>query len=196
MGPHFHHIWKIKLDSSKDWLVFKVDVTDSPFLLGWVNHIRLNYILGYHTTYVCTPQALQLRDETMAILRMAVEHWLQILSLASEFFTWRLISQKSAVEFYIDISTFSHKQFVCSKMISKEVKLEYKSTLFLEKPTLWFFCHLNKFEDLWDTARKKCSIKLKHVNCVFDTIWYDNIYHSGSLSQDHHVTSSMNWFKW
>ena len=35
---------------------------------------RLNYILGYHTTYVGTPQALQLRDETMAILRMAVEH--------------------------------------------------------------------------------------------------------------------------
>ena len=37
-------------------------------------NIRLNYILGYHTTYVGTPQALQLRDETMAILRMAVEH--------------------------------------------------------------------------------------------------------------------------
>ena len=68
----------------KTGLFLNVDVTDSPFLLGWVNHIRLNYILGYHTTYVCTPQALQLRDETMAILRMAVEHWLQILSMASE----------------------------------------------------------------------------------------------------------------
>ena len=36
--------------------------------------LRLNYILGYHTTYVDTPKALQLRDETMALLRMAVEH--------------------------------------------------------------------------------------------------------------------------
>lgn len=35
---------------------------------------RLNYLLGYHTTYVETPQALALRDETMGLLRMAVDH--------------------------------------------------------------------------------------------------------------------------
>ena len=48
----------------------------SPVIIcSFCHPFRLNYILGYHTTYVSTPQALQLRDETMAILRMAVEHW-------------------------------------------------------------------------------------------------------------------------
>jgi len=35
---------------------------------------RLNYVLAYYTTYVDTSQALLLRDETINILRMAVEH--------------------------------------------------------------------------------------------------------------------------
>jgi len=34
---------------------------------------RLNYVLAYYTTYVDTSQALMLRDETINILRMAVE---------------------------------------------------------------------------------------------------------------------------
>ena len=33
---------------------------------------RLQYILTYFTTYIDTPAALMLRDETMNILRMAV----------------------------------------------------------------------------------------------------------------------------
>jgi hypothetical protein len=47
-------------------------------------YCRLNYILGYHTTYVETPRALQLRDETMALLRMAVEHWLLFIMVMVE----------------------------------------------------------------------------------------------------------------
>jgi len=34
---------------------------------------RLNYVLAYYTSYVDTSQALMLRDETINILRMAVE---------------------------------------------------------------------------------------------------------------------------
>ena len=43
---------------------------------------RLNYILGYFTTYIDTNLALRVRDETINILRMAVmELWLLTPSL-------------------------------------------------------------------------------------------------------------------
>ena len=49
----------------------------NPFVVpspqAHILHGRLNYVLAYYTTYVDTTQALMLRDETINILRMAVE---------------------------------------------------------------------------------------------------------------------------
>ena len=67
---HSAHIYQSRLVLLKTQLKFPL--SNIPLFCVC---FRLNYILGYHTTYVGTPQALQLRDETMAILRMAVEHW-------------------------------------------------------------------------------------------------------------------------
>jgi hypothetical protein len=38
-----------------------------------IKYFRLNYVLGYFTCYADTAQALILRDETVNLLRLAID---------------------------------------------------------------------------------------------------------------------------